>query len=189
VSASCCACLNPNWWWLGFKPKHVVIHVFNKARWNIVANERLLYSLHYRKFKKSSKEMEWSVNIWKSWGPSVNSRNVSVAEYTAPSLNLNFVLQFNYLGTAVKKKKTPWSESASELYRPSLGTAVTNQNLIQEEIKRRLNSGNACYHSVRDILPSGLLSRNIGIRICKIIFFARCFVWVWKLVSDIMGGT
>jgi hypothetical protein len=27
-----------------------------------------------------------------------------------------------------------------------LGTTVTNQNLIQEEIKRRLNSGNACYH-------------------------------------------
>jgi hypothetical protein len=29
-----------------------------------------------------------------------------------------------------------------------LGTTVTNQNLIQEEIKRRLNSGYACYHSV-----------------------------------------
>jgi hypothetical protein len=29
-----------------------------------------------------------------------------------------------------------------------LGTTVTNQNLIQEEIKRRLNLGNACYHSV-----------------------------------------
>jgi hypothetical protein len=28
------------------------------------------------------------------------------------------------------------------------GTTVTNQNLIQEEIKGRLNSGNACYHSV-----------------------------------------
>jgi hypothetical protein len=27
-----------------------------------------------------------------------------------------------------------------------LGTTVTNQNLIQEEIERRLNSGNACYH-------------------------------------------
>jgi hypothetical protein len=27
-----------------------------------------------------------------------------------------------------------------------LGTTITNQNLIQEEIKRRLNSGNACYH-------------------------------------------
>jgi ribosomal protein S2 len=27
------------------------------------------------------------------------------------------------------------------------GTTVTNQNLIQEEIKKRLNSGKACYHS------------------------------------------
>jgi hypothetical protein len=32
-----------------------------------------------------------------------------------------------------------------------LGTTVTNQNLIQEEIKRRLNSGNACYHSVQNL--------------------------------------
>jgi hypothetical protein len=32
-----------------------------------------------------------------------------------------------------------------------LGTAVTNQNLIEEEIKRRLNSGNACYHSVQNL--------------------------------------
>jgi hypothetical protein len=31
-----------------------------------------------------------------------------------------------------------------------LGMTVTNQNLIQEEIKRRLNSGNACYHSVQN---------------------------------------
>jgi hypothetical protein len=30
-----------------------------------------------------------------------------------------------------------------------LGTTVTNQNIIEEEIKRRLNSGNACYHSVQ----------------------------------------
>jgi hypothetical protein len=33
-----------------------------------------------------------------------------------------------------------------------LGMTVTNQNLIQEEIKRRLNSGNACYHSVQNLL-------------------------------------
>jgi hypothetical protein len=31
-----------------------------------------------------------------------------------------------------------------------LGMTVTNQNLMWEEIKRRLNSGNACYHSVRN---------------------------------------
>jgi hypothetical protein len=29
---------------------------------------------------------------------------------------------------------------------------ITNQNLIQEEIKRRLNLGNACYHSVQNFL-------------------------------------
>jgi hypothetical protein len=30
-----------------------------------------------------------------------------------------------------------------------LGKTIRNQNLIQEEIKMRLNSGNACYHSVQ----------------------------------------
>jgi hypothetical protein len=48
-----------------------------------------------------------------------------------------------------------------------LGTTTTNQNLIQEEIKRRLNSGNACYHSVQNFLPSRLLPKNIKIRIYK----------------------
>jgi hypothetical protein len=33
-----------------------------------------------------------------------------------------------------------------------LGTTITNQTLIQEEIKRRLNSGNACYHSVQKLM-------------------------------------
>jgi hypothetical protein len=47
-----------------------------------------------------------------------------------------------------------------------LGTTVRNQNLIQEEIKRRLNSGNACYHSVQSLLFSRLLSKNLKIRIC-----------------------
>jgi len=33
------------------------------------------------------------------------------------------------------------------------------QNSIQEEIKSRLKSGNACYHSVQDLLSSSLLSK------------------------------
>jgi hypothetical protein len=48
-----------------------------------------------------------------------------------------------------------------------LGTTVTNQNLIQEEIKGRLNSCNACYHSVQNLLSSHLLSKNVRVRICK----------------------
>ena len=41
-----------------------------------------------------------------------------------------------------------------------LGTAITHQNSIQEEIKSRLKSGNACYHSVQNLLSSSLLSKN-----------------------------
>jgi hypothetical protein len=41
------------------------------------------------------------------------------------------------------------------------------KNLIQEEIKRRLNSGNTYYHSVQNLLSSHLLSKNIQIRIYK----------------------
>jgi hypothetical protein len=50
-----------------------------------------------------------------------------------------------------------------------LGTTVTTQNLIQEEIKKRLNSGNAYYHSVQNLLSSHLLSKNLRIRIYKMI--------------------
>jgi hypothetical protein len=39
-----------------------------------------------------------------------------------------------------------------------LGRALKNQNSIQEEIKSRLKSGNACYHSVHNRLFSNLLS-------------------------------
>ena len=50
-----------------------------------------------------------------------------------------------------------------------LGTTLTNQNSIQEEIKSRLKSGNAFYHSVQNLLFSGLLSKNIKIKIYRTI--------------------
>ena len=40
-----------------------------------------------------------------------------------------------------------------------LGTTLTNQNSIQEEIKSRLKVGNACYYSVQNLLSSRLLSK------------------------------
>jgi hypothetical protein len=46
---------------------------------------------------------------------------------------------------------------------------VTSPNLIEEEIKRRLNSSNACRHSVQNLLPSHLLLKNLKIRIYKTI--------------------
>ena len=50
-----------------------------------------------------------------------------------------------------------------------LGTTLTNQNSSQVEIKSRLKSGNACYHSVRNLLCSSLLSKNIKIKIHRTI--------------------
>jgi hypothetical protein len=50
-----------------------------------------------------------------------------------------------------------------------LGRTGANQNLIQEEIKRRLNSGNACYHSIQNLLCCRLLSKNVKVRIYKTI--------------------
>ena len=46
-----------------------------------------------------------------------------------------------------------------------LGRILANQNSIQEENKSRLQSGNACYISVKNLLSSSLLSKNLQIMI------------------------
>jgi hypothetical protein len=48
-----------------------------------------------------------------------------------------------------------------------LGKTLTNQNDIHNEIKSRLNSGNAYYYSVRNLLSSCLISKNLKIKIHK----------------------
>ena len=42
-----------------------------------------------------------------------------------------------------------------------MGTNLTNQNSIEDEIKRRLISRNACFHSAQNILFSRFISKNI----------------------------
>jgi glycerol-3-phosphate O-acyltransferase len=58
-----------------------------------------------------------------------------------------------------------------------LGTTLTDQNCIHEVTKSRLNSGNACYHSVQSLLSSRLLSRNVKVKIQNN-NSASCFVFV-----------
>ena len=64
-----------------------------------------------------------------------------------------------------------------------LGTTLTNQNYIQEEIKSRLKSGNAGYHSVQNLLSSSLLSRNLKIKIYRnvILPVVLCGCETWPL--------
>jgi len=48
-----------------------------------------------------------------------------------------------------------------------LGTTLTDQNSIAEEIKSSLRPGNACYHSVQNLLSSRLLSKNLKNKIYR----------------------
>jgi hypothetical protein len=50
-----------------------------------------------------------------------------------------------------------------------LGANLTYQNSIQEEIKNKLRSGSACFHSAQKLLSSNLLSKNIKIEIYRTI--------------------
>jgi hypothetical protein len=62
-----------------------------------------------------------------------------------------------------------------------LGTTLTNQNSIAEEVKSRLRSGNACYQSVQNLLFSRLLSKNLKIKIYRTIILSvvlyGCETW------------
>jgi hypothetical protein len=46
-----------------------------------------------------------------------------------------------------------------------LTATLTDKNSIQEEIKSILKLGNACYHSVQNLLSSRLLSKNLKIKV------------------------
>jgi hypothetical protein len=73
-----------------------------------------------------------------------------------------------------------------------LGTTLTSQDLIQEEIMRRLNSGNACYHSVKNILSFRLPFKNLNIRIYKTIILpvvlSGCQTWSLTLREKLDCG-
>jgi hypothetical protein len=67
-----------------------------------------------------------------------------------------------------------------------LGTTLTNQNFIPEYIKRKLNSGNACYHSVQNLLSSSLLVKYT--KIYKTVLLSavlyECKTWSLTLTEE-----
>jgi hypothetical protein len=69
-----------------------------------------------------------------------------------------------------------------------LGTTLTEQNCIHEDIKSRLNPGNDCYHSVQSLLSSRLLSRNVKVKIYKTIILPvvlyGCETWSLTLREE-----
>jgi len=69
-----------------------------------------------------------------------------------------------------------------------LGTTVTDQTSIQEEMKNRLKSGNICYHSVQNLLSSSLLSKNKNIKIYRAIILSvvlyGCETWSLTMMEE-----
>jgi hypothetical protein len=69
-----------------------------------------------------------------------------------------------------------------------LGRALTNQSSMQEEVKSRLMSGNACYHTVQNLLPSIWLFKNLKIKILRIIILPvvvyGCETWLLTLKEE-----
>jgi UDP-galactopyranose mutase len=69
-----------------------------------------------------------------------------------------------------------------------LGTTLTYQSSIQEEITSSLKAGNACYYSVQNLLSSSLLSKNLKIEVYRTINLPVFCMGV-NLVARIKGGT
>ena len=69
-----------------------------------------------------------------------------------------------------------------------LGTTLTNQTSIQEEIRSKLKSGNAYYHSVQNLLSSSLLSSYLNITIYRTIILPvvlyGCETWSLTLREE-----
>ena len=59
-----------------------------------------------------------------------------------------------------------------------LGVTVTNINDICEEIKNRIDMGNACYYSLEKILSSPLISKKLKIKTyCIKLSTTGCILW------------
>jgi hypothetical protein len=69
-----------------------------------------------------------------------------------------------------------------------LGTTLTNQNDIRDEIKSRLNSGNVCYYSVQNLLSSFFTPKELKIEMYRTVILPvvvyGCETWSLTLREE-----
>jgi len=74
------------------------------------------------------------------------------------------------------------------IYFKYLGRIITNQTSIQEEIKSRIKSENACCHLLQNLLSFSLFSKNINIKIYRTIILPvvlyGCETWSLTLRGE-----
>ncbi|KAJ4452079.1 hypothetical protein ANN_03595 [Periplaneta americana] len=154
---------------LGWRPQPHQLHKFGKA--NIYMSRAVLFvPLAYEAKYLSSQ-------FGKEIGLEVNPEKT---KYMSMSRDQNIVRKGN-----IKIGNLSFEEVEKFKY---LGATVTNINDTREEIKHRINMGNACYYSVEKILSSSLLSRNLKVRIYKTVILPvvlyGCETWTLTLGEE-----
>jgi hypothetical protein len=89
-------------------------------------------------------------------------------EIIADKTNYMYMSQDQNAGQSCNIKNNNRSFERMEHFK-YMGTNLTNQNSSEKKTKSRLNSGNACYHLVQNLLFSSLLSQNIKIKLYRTI--------------------
>jgi len=79
-------------------------------------------------------------------------------------------------------------ESVEDFKYLGILVSLTYQNSIAEEIKSRLRLGNACCHSLQNLLSSRLLSKNLKIKIYRTLILPvvlyGCETWSLTLLKE-----
>jgi len=117
-------------------------------------------------------------------------RNESIATQFLKSQKLRYWLVRRLDTDAGRSHNIKTDNSSFEMVEEFkyLGKNLKNQNSILEEIKSRLKSGNACYHSVRNRLSSSLQPKNLKIKIYKTVILPvvlyGCETWSLTLREE-----
>jgi hypothetical protein len=88
----------------------------------------------------------------------------------------------------IKRHLIVFHIACREKNRTDRNESLTHENDIHDEIKCRLNSGNACYYSVQNLLSSRLISEKLKIKIHKTVILSvvlyGCETWSLTLREE-----
>jgi hypothetical protein len=146
----------------GFRPR--------RKRWNFKGDKNPWYDFLRREVKPSTAcKILWHVKDPYRYDRDIDRQNSVLISRT---VSLHFATRWQR--QSIKRANRSFEDVVKFKY---LATTLTDQNCIHEQIKSRLNSGNACYHSVQSLLSSRLLSKNLKVKIYKTIILP-VFIWV-----------